>query len=148
MRQIIFAAILILGFCFIALAQTGENPQASSNFDSYEKLAWKDESARLDGLAILLLNDKDYIGYIILQLDRNTSRNAAQKRLKKIFNYLTKRRKVDKKQIVFSIARSDKEQTHYRTALREIVVNPCENCLIIKGEKFKELDKVFQLNKK
>ena len=132
MKRIIFTAILIFAFCFTAY---GNSP-----FDSYGKISWKNEMARLANLAIALTRDKDLKVVLQIRFDGNASKSKAKKRLNKIFLFLTDRKnwQIDKTRISFAISEEDEQRTVYWVMDSTVQFSYCDNCQIVKGENFEQ----------
>ena len=68
--------------------------------DKYGNISWEDEKARLDNLAIQLMNDPNQIGYYYVIVGRESCKGEAQARAVRARNYLVKFRHVDWARII------------------------------------------------
>lgn len=75
--------------------------------DRYGKLNFHAENARLDNFAIALKNDNNSLAFIAVSFDKQTSEKYRFSRIKRIFNYLTIRFKIDAKRILFAVLEND-----------------------------------------
>lgn len=97
MKQVIFTAILILTLYLSVSAQTEEfQNMPITDPDIFGKMSWKDEKLRLDDFAKGLKIEKDRVGFIVLQFDKNTTQDQKRKRMSRITAYLVKTKKIEK----------------------------------------------------
>jgi hypothetical protein len=71
----------------------------SKRFDEFPNIPRNDEKARLDNLAIALQNDPTATAYVIVYPSRNGAADEAQKRTKRIVDYLVNSRAIDERRI-------------------------------------------------
>lgn len=139
MKQIVFTVILIFAFCFTAFAD--------SPLDSYGKISWKDETARLDSLAVELYRNKDFNAVIFLDFDKKIFNKSAKNRLRKIFSHLFEKRKIEKRRVTFVIAEKTDEHTIFWLISPSVKLPECDNCQIVKAEDFEQkIKKLFPKN--
>lgn len=119
MKQIIFAAILILAFCFTTVAQKANLSPVNTFFtkfdeimifDSFGKLSLNEQKARLDNLFYTIAANKNLTGIIEFRLNRNESKKRKMKRFKAIFKHFN-RRKVDESRFTLLFIEDEEEQT-------------------------------------
>jgi hypothetical protein len=70
------------------------------NFDEYLKRAVTNENARLDNFAVELLNNKDFMGYVIGYAGRSARVGETRTNLNEIRSYLIKKRSVPPNRVV------------------------------------------------
>lgn len=70
-------------------------------FDSYGRVRWHDEKARLDNLAIQLLRDPKHLGVITVRAGKRSCANEAMAHAVKARNYLVKVRHVPWNRVAF-----------------------------------------------
>lgn len=118
MKQIIFTAILILGFNFVAVAQQGNYLLVNNAytvdevtvFDMFGKLPLIEQKARLDNLFHILTNDKTLISFIEFRLNKNETRKKKMNRFKAISKHFNNR-KVDKSRFTLVFIEDEEERT-------------------------------------
>jgi hypothetical protein len=72
----------------------------SRKFDEYEKLSFEDEKARLDDFAILLQNEPNSVGYVIVYAGPRARINEAKEVGERAKRYLIKTRKINSKRVI------------------------------------------------
>lgn len=72
----------------------------SKRFDEFPNISRNDEKARLDNLAIALQNDPTAMAYVIVYPSRRGGTAEAQKRMKRIVDYLVNSRGIDEHRII------------------------------------------------
>ncbi|HKR22079.1 MAG TPA: hypothetical protein VJS17_05750 [Pyrinomonadaceae bacterium] len=80
--------------------QVKPSPPTMCAFDSYGDIKFEDEQARLDNLAIQLMNQPLSSGYIMIFAGQVTYENEAEGRLRRAKSYLTDVRETDPNRIV------------------------------------------------
>ena len=75
-------------------------PPTQCAFDSYGDIKFEDEQARLDNLAIQLINQPLSVGYIMLSAGQVTFENEAEERLRRAKSHLTDIRGTDPNRVV------------------------------------------------
>ncbi len=147
MKQVIFVIFLISAVCVAAFAQITE-PQFVDIFPlaEYEKVPAKVERAILDVLFDNLFQNKDFECIIILNFDKNTSKDKKIKRLKDIVKMINSRN-FDINRITFIISTDEDSE---RTTLYVLPENDsffnglAEGNKTIKAEEFKQqINKIF-----
>src|ERR1044072_1333781 len=72
----------------------------SRKFDEYAELSLEDEKARLDNFAILLQNEPDSVGYVIVYAGHGARINEAKEVGERAKRYLIKTRKINRKRVI------------------------------------------------
>ena len=115
MKQIIFTAILILVFCFAIHAQKeNKSNMPIVDPDIFGKMNWKEGRLKLDDFSNQLNQNKDKIGFIVIDFGKNVTEAKRRSRLKRITYYLVKAKKIEKNR--FNLLTSsvyDTETTKY-----------------------------------
>ncbi|HEX8422441.1 MAG TPA: hypothetical protein VF634_03475 [Pyrinomonadaceae bacterium] len=97
--------LLMLALCFASQAQdhrdTSPPPPNVDPFDAFNELSREDEQARLDNLAVALLNAPGWMGQIIIYAGRKSCAGAAQARAMRMKKYLAERRGVESNRIIW-----------------------------------------------
>lgn len=147
MKRIIFIAGLIFVFCFAAFGQTDES-QIEDFFplDVYGRIPAKEEKAHLDFLLTNLSQNKGFEGIIILNFDKNSSKNRKVKRLKDIVKMINFRN-FDINRITFIISANGNSEETTLYVLPEndsSIKGLAEGNKTIKAEEFKQqINKIF-----
>jgi hypothetical protein len=102
------ARFLLLTLALCCASQAQDNQDASpppplnvDPFDSFNKLSWEEEQARLDNLAVALLNEPGLIGQIIIYAGRKSCAGEAQARAMRMKKYLIERRGVEANRVIW-----------------------------------------------
>lgn len=80
--------------------QVKQSPPTECAFDSYGDIKFEDEQARLDNLAIQLINQPLSVGYIMMSAGQVTFENESEARLRRAKSYLADVRGTDSNRIV------------------------------------------------
>lgn len=104
--------------------------------DTYEKIPWQDEMARLQNLAIELFSEPDYEAHILLTVEKNESSRQIKNHIRKMANYLESL-KINKARLIFIIEPSDHHSTSFQIRRKEAELTSCNGCEIIKGKDLK-----------
>ena len=109
-----------------------------SNYDwfpinRYGKISFKDESIRLDNLAIELAIASDQTAFLLIEIKEDEDFSKVKKRLKMIVKHLMKRG-VKKERVTFGIQKSDENETEIYRVPKGANLPYCENCEIIKAK--------------
>lgn len=72
---------------------------ADGHFDSYLKLPWKYEMARLDNFAIYLRQNPERVGYIVFLVGEKDSYKKVKARINRSVKYLIEYHKYDKNKL-------------------------------------------------
>jgi len=110
--------------------------------DGYGKLTVAEEETKMDNFITKLQKEITAEGVIELPNDKNLIRH-----LKWLNNYLITK-KADKTRISYAISDSDKRETWLWLVSPVDKLPNCYNCLIIKAEDSKELNKIFKSKSK
>ena len=76
-------------------------PPTSDPFDSFGKLSWEDEQARLDNFAVALINTPGWIGQIIIHAGRKSCAGEARARGTRMKQYLVERRNIEPERVIW-----------------------------------------------
>jgi hypothetical protein len=98
--------LLLLALCGVSLSQDKvEEPPPPlptvDPFDSFGKLSWEDEQARLDNFAVAISTTPDWIGQIIVYAGRKSCAGEAQARAIRMKKYLLERRGIAWNRIIW-----------------------------------------------
>jgi hypothetical protein len=96
-----YSIVLIL--CFISPDAWASAP-ATEVFDRYGTIGWQDEKARLDNLAIFLMENPKFVGYIFVWAGRQACPGEAQARAQRAKKYLVEYRRIGWSRVIWKDA--------------------------------------------
>ena len=99
MRRLLPIILLVLVSTTTALAQDGPVFTCGIAFDTYGKLDFSDEKARLDNFAIQLQNEEKAQGYIFVYAGRKATVAQAKKHADRARNYLINVRQINPERV-------------------------------------------------
>lgn len=113
-RLIVYSLLLILASCVAAPAQNNPDvppppPPIGDPLDSFGKISWEDEQARLDNFAVALMNSPDWIGQIIIHAGRKSCPGEVQARAMRMKKYLVERRGIEWNRVIWMEAEQFEE---------------------------------------
>ena len=83
--------LLLMGFLFSCVSgsfATSPYANPTTAFDSYGRIPWEDEKARLDNFAIQLSMEPNTTGYFLVRVGKSSCKNEAQNHALRAKNYL------------------------------------------------------------
>jgi hypothetical protein len=106
-RVLACSLLLLLTLCVSSRPQDQQDASTppptptGDPFDSFGKLCWEDEHARLDNFAVALMNTPDGIGQIIIYAGRKSCAGTAQARAMRMKKYLVERHNIEWNRVIW-----------------------------------------------
>lgn len=98
-KLILFLFIMIMfGAMYTTRAQTID--KSFTPFDSYGRIAWIEEQARLSQLDLYLRKEPKMVGCMIFYWESRKDRDVMRRRIRRSYDYLTKKRRLEKNRLV------------------------------------------------
>lgn len=93
-------AVLVIGIFINAPLETHASIPLDQWFDSYGNISWDEEKVHLENFAKYLIEQPDYVGYIVVYVGKREKWKSLERRVERAKNYLIRILCVDKERVI------------------------------------------------